>query len=304
MGTDPHLDVRDLRFFLAIGEELHFRRAAERLRVAQPHLSQHIKQLEDRIGVRLLDRTTRSVKLTYAGMQLLERCRFVLAQIDDAVLATRRSAEGRRGNLNIGFTETVSRNILPAVLGQFRRLHPHIDVALSYDGTAGQVEKLVDGRLHFGFLRLPVHTRRLHTLTLAREGLIAALPRDHPLAMRSALALEDLQNEDFIRFSPVLGVDFQEHVLSYCQRAGFTPRAIMEASDTRSILNLVAAGFGVAIVPEYVKHNAYPMISYKPLSEIPPVVDIALAWLPGDPSPAHQAFRDVIADFLRGRMQS
>ena len=297
---DHRLDVRDFRFFLAVGEELHFRRASERLRVAQPHLSQHIRQLEDRLGVRLLDRTTRSVKLTHAGTQFLERSRFVLAQIDQAAIVTRRSAEGQRGQLSIGFTAPASHRILPAVLGEFRRLYPDVDITLTYDGTAGQVQRLVEGRIHFGFLRLPIQTRRLNTLTLAREGLVVAMPREHLLSSRVPLLLEDLADQDFVQFAPVLGVDFQEHILSYCQRAGFTPRKAFEADDTNSIVALVASRFGIAILPEYVRHTVHPNVIYKSLSEIPPIVDMAVAWLPGDPSPVHAAFLGVIGTFLKG----
>ncbi|MGE0004868.1 MAG: LysR family transcriptional regulator [Parvibaculaceae bacterium] len=296
---DPHLDVRDFRFFLAIGEELHFRRAAERLRLAQPHLSHHIKDLESRLGVRLLDRTTRSVKLTRAGAEFLERSKYMLAQIDQMAAAARRIAQGHSGELRIGFTDAAARNVLPSVLRILRKNHPNIDIILFCEGTALQVQKLIEGQLHFGFLRLPVHTRRLRTLSLGREGLVAALPRNHGLASKGKIRLENLAKEDFIQYSPILGVDFQEHILSYCQRAGFTPRVTCEVDNTHTVVALVSAGFGVAIVPEYLKYYATPNIVFKPLSEIPRVVDIGIAWLPGDPSPICQAFHQTISGFLK-----
>lgn len=295
---NPHLDVRDLRFFLAVGEELHFRRAAERLNTAQPHLSQHIRQLEERMGVKLFDRTTRSVKLTYAGAQLLERARYVLAQIDDAVMVTQRSAEGHQGHISIGFTEPASLTMLPTILRTFRGSSPNVNISLTNDGTGGQVQRLLDGQIHFGFLRLPVHTRRLTTLTLAREGLVAALPSNHPLCAREQLRLEHLADENFIQFSPVLGVDFQEYAISYCQRAGFTPRVVLEAAHTPSLLTFVACGFGIAIVPEYVQNMSFSKVTFRPLLEIPRIVELGLAWVPGDPSPVHRAFRSVVIDYL------
>lgn len=296
---NPHLDVRDFRFFLALGEELHFRRAAERLRIAQPHLSQHIKELEQRLGVKLFDRTTRSVKLTHAGTQFLERVRYVLAQIDDAAIVARRSAQGEQGHISIGVMEPASLRMLPAILQEFHRLYPNVGLSLTNEGTGGQVQMLLEGHIHFGFVRLPVHTRRLNTLTLAREGLVVALPADHRLAGRESVRLEELAGDDFVQFSPVMGVDFQEYAISYCHRAGFTPRVVREAAHTPSLLTFVAAGFGVTIVPEYVRHTAHPRISYASLPEIPPIVDLGLAWLPGDPSPAHRAFRDVVGRHLR-----
>lgn len=301
---DPHLDVRDFRFFLAIGEELHFRRAAERLRLAQPHLSQHIKDLENRLGVKLLDRTTRSVKLTHAGAEFLERSKYMLAQIDHMAAAARRIAQGHSGELRIGFTDAVARNILPTILRMLRKNHPNIDIILSCEGTAVQVQKLIEGKLHFGFLRLPVHTRRLRTLSLGREGLVAALPKNHALARKGKILLEDLAREDFIQYSPILGVDFQEHILSYCHRAGFTPRVSFEVENTHTVIALVSAGFGVAIVPEYLKNYVTPNIVFKPLSEIPHVVDIGIAWLPGDPSPIYQAFHETISTFLKKEAKS
>lgn len=301
---DPHLDVRDFRFFLAIGEELHFRRAAERLRLAQPHLSHHIKDLEDRLGVKLLDRTTRSVKLTHAGAEFLERSKYMLAQIDQMAAAARRIAQGHSGELRIGFTDAAARSTLPTVLRMLRKTHPNIGIILSCEGTAAQVQKLIEGKLHFGFLRLPVHTRRLRTLSLGREGLVAALPKNHALAGKGKILLEDLAKEAFIQFSAILGVDFQEHILSHCQRAGFTPRVISEVDNTHTVVALVSAGFGVAIVPEYLRNYATPNVVFKPLSEIPRVVDIGIAWLPGDPSPVYQAFHETISGFLRKERKS
>ena len=137
------------------------------------------------------------------------------------------------------------------------------------------------------------------TLTLLREGLVAALPSDHPLCERDPLRLEHLADENFIQFSPVLGVDFQEYAVSYCQRAGFTPRVVLEAAHTPSLATFVASGFGVAIVPEYVRYMSHPRVAYRLLTEIPRIVELGLAWVPGDPSPIHKAFRAVVGDYLR-----
>jgi DNA-binding transcriptional LysR family regulator len=288
------LDVRDFRLFVALGEELHFQRAAQRLRIAQPNLSLHIRQLEQRLRVTLLDRTTRSVKLTPAGKHLLERARYILAQIGEATTATRHIAEGQAGMLNIGFTSSAGFEIVPWILGEFRKSHPNVSIVLSDASTTSQVRALMHGELHFGFLRPPVRTRRLSTLTLSRESVVVVLPRTHRLATRGAVALEDLAQEDFIRCGSDLGVDFQEHVFSHCHRAGFTPRVASEAPDSYAIIALVAAGYGIAILPQWVSHARNSKVVYKSLKEIPPLVELALAWLPEDPSPANQSFRDIV----------
>jgi len=292
------IETRELVLFLSVAEELHFRRAAERLRIAQPYLTTRIRRLEERLGLRLLDRTTRSVRLTPAGEKFYERAKYAISQIEDAVATTKLVAEGRAGRLNIGFTPAAAFNVLPRLLRDLRKAHPSLAVSLSYKETAPQIRELVEGRLHFGFLRLPVHTRRLNTLVLAREGVVAALPIDHRLSARTPLRLEDLAGETFIQYQPILGVDFQEHVVSYCNRAGFSPRAAQEVSDTPSAIAMVAAGFGVAILPGWVQQASHPSVVFRGLPEIPPVVDLAIAWLAEAPSPAMQSFLDVVDGFL------
>jgi DNA-binding transcriptional LysR family regulator len=292
-------ELRELRLFIAVAEELHFRRAAARLGIAQPHLSQRIRQLEAKLGVRLLERTTRAVRLTPAGEQFLQRSRYALRQVEDAVVATRSFAAGRAGQLNVGFTAPAGFHILPTVLSEFRRRHPNVGLSLSYNGTATQVCDLVEGRINVGFLRLPTHTRRLSTLTLSREGFVAALPRTNPLAKRVSLRLEDLAKEDFVLFTPVLGVDFQEHAIGYCHRAGFAPRAAYEADKTNALIGFVAAGFGVAILPDYTRNVAHPRVVFRTLREIPALVDLGVAWVTDDPSPVTKAFREVIEWYMR-----
>lgn len=296
---DRPIELRDFRLFVAVAEELHFRRAAERLRMQQPHLSHHIRQLEDRLGSQLLERTTRSVQLTVAGEHFLERARYALSQADYAVDSMRRFADGSVGQLDIGFTSSAIFHVIPSILGAFRERHPNVGLSLHRAGSAAQVPDLLEGRRHFGFLRLPVHSRRLSTLTLAREGMVVALPRTHPLAGRSQLQIEDLSNEEFIRVSPILGVDYQEHVESYCRRAGFQPRIVMEATDTNAVVGFVAAGFGIAIVPEYTSRMGHLHVAFLPLRRLNFQVDLALAWVVEDPSPLQAAFLDVVNAFLR-----
>ncbi|HWK66344.1 MAG TPA: LysR substrate-binding domain-containing protein [Rhizobiaceae bacterium] len=291
--------TRDLRTFAAVAEELHFRRAAEKLRMAQPHLSAQIRQLEERLDVKLFDRTTRSVKLTAAGAHFLERARYVLAQVDEAVASTRLVAAGRSGHLRIGFTPAASFEVLPWLLRTFHESRPDVFVAPVYGETGSQISDLLVGQLDFGLLRLPVHTRRLSTLALSSERVVAAIPRRHNLAGRVPMMLEDLAGEDFIQYAPLPGVEFQEHVQGYLHRAGFKPRVVFEAQDTYSMLAMVAAGLGIAILPEWVSRLMQPEIVFSPLAQIPAVVDLALAWVAEAPSSHMQAFIDIAASFSK-----
>ncbi len=290
------LESRDFQYFVAVGEELHFQRASVRLQVAQPNLSQHIKRLEARLGVTLLKRTTRTVQLTPAGEEFLARSRFLLAQMQKAVAATHQAVEGQTGRISVGYTPTVARELLPSVLQKFKQRYPEVAVELTQANTEEQVKRLAQGVLNIGFVRLPVQTRRVDTQIIGQERLVAALPHMHALATRSALALEDLAGEDFVYFSPILGVEFQEHAISYCQRAGFAPKLVQSATDTESVLAYVAAGFGVAILPAYVSTQNHPRVVFHPLREIPAVVNTALAWSIEAKSQFTDAFREVVVE--------
>jgi DNA-binding transcriptional LysR family regulator len=288
------LELKDFRYFIALGEELHFRRAARRLRVPQPHLSVHIRKLEEQLGVRLLERTTRSVKLTAAGGQFLERARYSVAQIEQAVLSTQHYAKGRNSRLRLAYTPSATFHGLPRILSEFRELCPDADVALTCMETARQISALLDGRVHFGLLRPPEHSCGLNIQLIDRERVIVALPKSHPLTSKPSLGIADLAEERFIHFSPGSGVDFQEHVVAYCRRAGFIPRTAFEAPDTASVLTLVAAEFGVAIVPEWVMHAPAVACSFRALPDLPPLVDLALAWTSDTACALADSFRSVV----------
>jgi len=303
---DPRLQVKDFRFFQALAEDLHFGRAAKRLCIAQPHLSQHIRELEDRLDAKLLDRTTRAVRLTPAGEKFLERAQIILAQIEEATESTRRVAEGRREALRIGFTSPTGLKVVPWVLREFRRICPDTEIVQSNMVTAKLVRELLEGRIHYGFVRLPVRSRRLATQTLDRERTVVALSQDHPLAARQLLRLEDLADQDFIYLTPVVGVDFQEHIvdfqehiLGYCNRAGFSPRLTLQAEDTVSALVLVAAGYGVAILPEWVGSLSISGVILKPLQQIPAMMELAAAWVSEECPPVNPIFRDAVNRYIQ-----
>lgn len=297
--TDPHLDIRDLKFFVAIAKELHFGRAAKALRVTQPHLSLQTKQLEERLGVRLLNRTTRSVELTPVGERFRERAVYLLAQFDETVSVVRRLGDGIRVQINIGFTPAASHHTLPWIITEIQRRHPEIHLGLRYMHTEAQIGALNEGRLDFGFLRPPVHSKKLTVQPLTKEGVVVALPCGHRLADKTDLRLADLADEDFVYFGKVLGFEFQEEIFSRCHAAGFTPKLTFEAVDTYSCIALVSVGCGVAILPAYIGATSHPMVTFHRLPDIPNFIYLAAAWQTDHVSPACDAVRGVLDAYLR-----
>jgi DNA-binding transcriptional LysR family regulator len=292
-NINPHLDVRDLRFFNAVAENLHFRRAAEKLHVAQPHLSAHIRQLEERLGVRLLERSSRSVRLTAAGEQFLGRTQFILNHLDEAVVVARRTEEGLYGRIRIGFATAAGSQLLPAILTPFRKRCPGVEISIATVPTDIQIRMLLEGKLDFGFVRPPVASSRLATMTLGREGMVAALPPGHLLLDREILSLHDLAEDRFIGFAAGSTDKLNERIRLLCHEAGLQTDPALHANDTYSILAFVAAGFGVAILPEWITRTSQFEVRFKKLDDPTLLADIALAWCSDNASPAHRIFREV-----------
>lgn len=290
----PRLDLRDLRFFVAVAEDLHFRKAAERLNVAQPHLSAQLREMELKIGARLFDRTTRTVTLSAAGHRLLGQARYTLQQVDHTCAIAAELSKPARRVLRIGFTPAASATVLPWILREFSSKNADVDVNIAYMVTAEQVRKLLDGDIDFGFLRTPVHTPELVTPTLAMESAVVALPRSHKLAGAPDVSLSDLANEKFMHFGAVIGFDFEQHIVNCCHRAGFMPDLSVRSSDTYSSITLVSAGFGVALLPEWVARSTHPEVVFKRLPEIPPFIPLSAAWRSNCPSAEHEAFRAAV----------
>lgn len=291
--TNPHLDVRDLRFFQAVAEDLHFHRAAERLHIAQPHLSAHIRQLEERLKVQLLERSSRSVRLTPAGEQFLERTRFILNHLDEAVIVTRRAEKGIHGRMRIGFATAAGFHILPSILASFRKRCPHVEIWVGTFVTDIQIKMLLDGKLDFGFVRPPVTSARLTTMTLGRAGMVAAFPPGHPLLDREHLYLRDLSEETFIGFAPGATDRLNERIRLRCHEVGLQPDPGLHANDTYAILALVAAGFGMAILPEWTSGTTQFKVQFKAIRDPTLVADIALAWCSDNAEPAHGIFLEL-----------
>jgi DNA-binding transcriptional LysR family regulator len=280
------MELRRIQYFVAVAEEAHFGRAAERLRMAQPPLSQQIKALEAEMGVVLFHRTTRKVELTVAGERFLQRARAILADVDDAVTEAGQVAAGMVGRIAIGFTGSATYDLLPSLVRVLRADLPGIELDIHGEMlTPDQVTALTDGTLDLGLLRPPVRNTALEVQVLRREPLIAVLPEHHPLAVHDRVRLADLRDDPFITYPSHNRSVVYEAVIDACQRAGFVPASVNEVSETSTMVSFVAAGLGVALVPASVQHLRITGATYLPLAGTTQEVELALATRAGETSP-------------------
>lgn len=282
-----NLDLRRLRYFVAVAEELHFGRAAQRLNLSQPPLSVQIRTLERDIGTPLLIRSQRRVSLTEAGRVLLDEARRLIRQADAALLHTRRAARGEIGQLAIGFVSTADYSILPPLVRRFRLTRPEVALTLRELTGDRQQALLLAGELDLGLSIAPSRMRGLTTRPVLREPLIAALPATHRLARTPRrIGARHLADEGFILFPRELAPSLYDLSIAVCQRAQFTPRLAQEAVQMQTILGLVAAGLGVALVPACMATLGRPDVRYRPLEPPGAIVETAAVWRPDNVSAA------------------
>lgn len=264
------MELRHLRYAVALADELHFARAAARLHIAQPPLSQQIKALENELGVRLFDRTSRRVGLTDAGAAFIAEARRTLASAEQAIEAARRAARAETGRLAVGYVSSASYELLPAVLRAFRRRAPDVLLVLEEMNSSEQSRGVLAGTLDVGFVRRPPPTdRRLAGTVVRREPIVVAVPRDHALAAARAIRLRELALEPFVIFPARPRPSWADAALDLCRGAGFEPRVVQEAVEMVSALSLVAAGIGIALVPGAVRAVRRPGVVFRPLTPAP-----------------------------------
>ena len=294
------MELRHLRYFRAVAEELHFGRAAERMHIAQPPLSQQIKQLERELGVELLTRSTRRVDLTAAGAAYLTRVVAILDAVDDAAAQARRVADGLEGHLSIGCVGSATYSVLPRLVRAMHDALPHLEISIRGEMLApAQLEALRSGDIDIGLLRPPVPDAGIRCVTLRRDPLIAALPDGHPLARHDQLDVADLRDQDFIAHAGQ-GRSVMGGVLAaVCADAGFAPRIRHEVSETSTLVTLVAAGLGVAVVPAPTADLDVAGVSYRPLRPATLAVELVAAHLAGSASPAIGRALEVLRDITR-----
>lgn len=273
------MELRHLRYFLAVAEDLNFRRAAERLGMAQPPLSSQIHDLERELGVQLFRRVPKGAELTEAGAAFLAEVPAVFERVDWAVRMAQRGGRGEVGQMRVGFTGSASFNeIVPEALKKFRRAYPEVELSLEELNSLQLLDRLTHERLDAVFIRPGKEPPSgVAVLQLPPEGMMIVVPADHRLAHNYALELKDLASEPLVLFSRALGPALYDEVIDACRRAGFEPEIGQVAPQITSIANLVAVELGVSIVPARMANAAVPGVTYLPIKGIAPVARIALA---------------------------
>jgi DNA-binding transcriptional LysR family regulator len=294
------MELRHLRYFVAVAEELHFSRAADRLHIAQPPLSQQIRHLEQELGVTLLFRTRRRVELTDAGRAFLDEARRLLEQAERAARVARRAGGGEVGQLSIAFVPSADLDLLPRVLRLGHARFPDVELELQMLLPTAQLEGLRSGRLHVGLVRLPVAAGRdVVVEEIQSETLVAALPQRHRLARSRQVRLADLAGETILLFQRHVAPGYYDLLTSACLRAGFTPR-VFHPGALQTNLALISAGLGVSLLPASIRNLRRAGVVYRPLAPPVPRVALALAYRRDERSAVVPAFVEMVRAVARG----
>jgi DNA-binding transcriptional LysR family regulator len=300
LDMDRDIELRHLRYFVAVAEELHFGRAAARLHLAQPPLSQQIRKLEEILGHPLFVRTSRAVKLTAAGEVFLERARRTLRNVQEDMDEARSVGRGDEGTLRVGFIGSSMLTPLPAMLGRYRQLYPKVQLLLSESYTANIAASLNRGALDAGFLRDGGRVDGLHVEPIFSEPFVAVLPKTHRLAGRSNISPGDLRDEPFVFFTPGAGRLAYDKPMSLFEEYGFRPHVVQEAPQWLTILRLVGAGLGVSVGPACTRQIAVPNVACPGLRGAKVTSDIELAYREGEDRAVVGAFAAVARESFGG----
>ena len=296
------MELRHLRYFVAVGEEEHFGRAAQRLRVAQPALSRQIQDLEREIGFKLFDRLSRGVKISSAGRLFLDEARGILQQLNEATERAQRVARGQSGTLRIGFTENTSwRGVVPDSLRFFREHYHDAELQLNPLPSLHQLEAVRSGRLDAGFmLNPPKPDRELNQLPVAVHSLALAAPAAHPLGKIKNLRLRDMADARFIWFPRRESAQFYDRLMYECVRGGLkSPHIVQEALNEATILTLVAQGMGVGFVVETARWRCPDGVAILKVVDLKLSLPLALVWRKDNLSPLLSRFVADVASLVQ-----
>jgi DNA-binding transcriptional LysR family regulator len=291
------MELRRLRYFVAVAEELSFNRAAKRLHIAQPPLSNQIKQLEKELGVLLFERSSRGVRMTEAGELLLEEARRIFVQVDQTVNVVRRVGHGEVGRLTLGFVPSASNEVLPPILRAFRDRFPEVELFLREMRPDRVVQRLHDKQVDVGFLYLPLEDASLHIECVSREPLVLALPEAHPLASKQRVELQAVAGEPFVLPARYQMPGLYGQVTEACRQAGFVPNAVQkDVWLMQTIVGLVAGGTGVALVPASLRNLHRRGVVYKTVHGLSPTVELGVVWRRDDRNAVLDSFLRVVRD--------
>lgn len=295
------IELRHLRYFLAVADELHFGRAAQRLHMAQPPLSQQIQRLEEMLGYALFVRTSREVRLTAAGKEFQERARHTLRKIESDVAATQRIGRGEVGTLTVGFIGSGMLTPFPQMLGEYRRKYPEVNLQLREDYTASLTQALLDGVIDVAILRDSESADGLHVETLMEEPFIVVMPVGHRLATKNSITAKDLRHEPFVLFARTRGTNAWRKTVAACEAEGFVPNVVQEGPQWLMIVRLVGAGLGVTIAPACAQKLSDTDTVCRKLRAAPFPTSIELAYRAAETRPLVMQFCEMARTFFRGR---
>jgi DNA-binding transcriptional LysR family regulator len=295
------MELRHLRYFVAVAEELSFTKAAQKLRLAQPSLTRQVRNLEEEIGVRLLDRANNRVALTGEGRFFLSDAKKLLSMCAESVDAVQRMNRGERSQLNIGYVSNLHYGLLPATLGAFRKLSPDVALNLFDMRSAEQFQALDDRKIDLGFvgLRPALSHQEMRSESVAQDTMLVAVPLDHPLAKKLKIKLADLAPQFFIEMSALTHPGARQWLLETCRNAGFAAKILQEADTEMTAIKFVVDGLGVALMPEQITGLSHEGTVFLPLS--PPLLrESAIAWRADNPSKPLQDYIQIVKE-LSGR---
>lgn len=270
--------LRHIRCFVAVAEELHFRRAAEKLGVAQPALSRSIRYLEKELDVTLFLRSNRNVKITQAGATFLKGCRNILNRVERAVDDARLADQGQIGSIRIGYTDNAITGALPSIIKNFQAQQPGIVVRIHHDVTTTQFVKLAEEEMDIGFVTGPIGRSGFEQCLIQSERFVCVVYENHKLANRRSIHLEELANEDFVHGLSNDWEHFYSHLIPLCHKAGFVPKIVQAAHNTASILGLVSCGMGITILTENVRNSIGPGLTIIPIEDISERLQTVAIW--------------------------
>ena len=290
------MELRHLRYFVTVAEELHFGRAAERLQMTQPALSKQVAALEKELDVQLLTRTKRTVRLTAAGQVLFDEAKRLLAQVDDTVQLVKRTANGEEGALAIGFTNTATSTVLPALVRRFRDRCPNVELTMQELCTEAQVRALNEHKIDLAFLHPPIDKRGLKLYPILEENFVAVLPKGHPLLKYEYLPLKALAGEPLIIHPRQEGPVLYDGFMQLCQQLGFQPNIVKETISPQSRVCLAAAGIGITFVAASSQASVGQEVVCRPLVDCPIKLQFAAAWRQNSTAPTLREFLAILLE--------
>ena len=289
------MELRHLRYFVAVAEELHFGKAAAKVQITQPVISDQIRRLEEELGVKLFFRTKRTVELTKPGKIFFNESKQILERVEKAVSAVQKAERGELGSLTIGYTGPALYTLLPKIVRTFRDRYPQVELVLKEICTNQQVQALNSKDVEVAFLHPPIEGD-LELISIMTEKIVLALPEDHPLTSFTQVPIEKLSDQPFILFPRQEGPHLYSRILSICQQAGFSPKVVQEVTPQPTMIGLVAAGIGVSFVSSSLQNLNRSGVVYRELDIPTPELELAAAWKREQVSPVLQKFLQIVKE--------